>query len=260
MSQALNEFVLRAGEIKSDLSFLEQAFELRPRIYLVLDFEKRGETLEMARKFGDTVGNRPASFCGPILVRLIASFERYLRMLMQETVDSWAKKAQYFDNLPEGLAERNLVLSGRFIGNSDSPRDYMTLDINTLVDNLVTCRKGRSEFRLNSGVFMDLIYGVTSEVIEKSLNTTRINNWMNVVGADRPLQARLGVDRVSDATKAVTARLKKLSRWRNNWAHGGDDEVSLTIREVNEELEFVLAFSKALDSAITKLIQRARLP
>jgi RiboL-PSP-HEPN len=260
MSQAFNQFVLRAEELRNDLSFLERAFELRPRIYLVLDFEKRGEALEMARKFGETVDNRPASFYGPMLVRLIASFERFLRMLMQETVESWVKKAQHFDRLPEGLAERNLVLSGRFIGNSDSPRDYMALDMNVMVDNLVTCRAGTAEFRLNSGVFMDLIYGVTSEVIEKSLKTVRINNWMNIVGADKTLQARLGVDRVPDATRATTARLKKLSRWRNNWAHGGDDEVSLTFTEVNDELEFVIAFSRALDSAVAKLIQTARLP
>jgi RiboL-PSP-HEPN len=260
MSQALNEFVLRAGEIRNDLSFLEQAYELRPRIYLVLDFEKRGQALEMARRFGETVGSQPASVCGPMLVRLIASFERYLRMLMQETVESWAKKAGHFDNLPEGLADRNLVMSGRFIGNSDSPRDYMALDMDALVDNLVTCRAGKAEFKLNSGVFMDLIYGVTSEVIEKSLRTVRINNWINVVGADRTLQTILDVDRVPDATKAVTTRLKKLSRWRNNWAHGGDDEVSLTFTEVNEELEFVVAFSSALDSAVTKQIQTARLP
>ncbi len=260
MSQALNEFLLRAGEIRNDLSFLEQAFELRPRIYLALDFEKRGEALEMARKFAETVGNQPASVCGPMLVRLIASFERYLRVLMRETVESWAKKAQHFDNLPEGLADRNLVLSGRFIGNSDSPRDYMALDMSAVVDNLVTCRAGKAEFRLNSGVFMDLIYGATSEVIEKSLKTVRINNWMSVVGADRTLQARLGVDRVPDTTKAVTARLRKLSRWRNNWAHGGDEEVSLTFTELKDELEFVIAFSTALDSAVTKLIKTARLP
>jgi len=136
----------------------------------------------------------------------------------------------------------------------------MTLEVNTIIDNLATCRAGGTEFRLNSGVFMDLIYGVTPDVIEKSLSTVRINNWINVVGADKALQKNLGLDRVPDTTKAMKARLKKLSRWRNNWAHGGDEEVSLSFAEVNEELEFLIAFSRALDSAVTKLIQTAKLP
>lgn len=260
MSQALNEFSLRLDELRNDLSLLEHTFELRPRIYQVLDFEKRGDALNLARAFGDITGNQPATLSGPMLVRLVASFERYLRKLMMETVESWAKKANGFDHLPEGLADRNLVLSGRFIASSDSPRDHLSIDLVALIDNLVTCRKGSTTFKLNSSVFMDLIYGVTPEVIEKSLGTIQILNWMNKVGADRALQSHLGLARVPDATKEIKVRLKKLSRWRNNWAHGGEDEISLTFREVREEGDFLLAFSKALDSAVAKHIQAARLP
>jgi hypothetical protein len=259
MSQALEELSLRLVELKNDLSLLEYAFELRPRINQVLDFEKRGEVLELARKFGALAGNQPASFYGPMLIRLVASFERYLRSLMRETVEAWVKKAKTFDQLPEGLGERNLILSGRFIANSDFPREHLSIDLVALVDNLATCRTGSNDFKLNSSAFMTLITGVTPDVIENSLKAARITNWWNAVGADRALQTQLNSTRTSDTTKKAATRLKELSRWRNNWAHGGDDEVSLTNVELTGALEFLSVFSKALDVTVAKQIHANKL-
>jgi hypothetical protein len=259
MSQSLNEFTIRVEELSNDLLLLAQAFDLRPRIQQALDFEKRGEALECARRFSEIVGCQPAYFCGPMLVRLAASFERYLRLLMHETVELWAKKAGSFDRLPDGLAERNLVLSGRLIAASESPRDYMAIDPIALIENLSTCKTGASQFKLNSNVFTELVYGITPEVIEKSLAAIRIGNWKDIVGADKELQRKLGVSRVPDAKKEMTSRLKRLARWRNNWAHGGDEEVSLTFPELNDELAFLVAFTKALDGAVTKIVNQTAL-
>ena len=52
----------------------------------------------------------------------------------------------------------------------------------------------------------------------------------------------------------MMVRLKKLSRWRNNWAHGGDEEVSLTFRELREQLEFLAVFGKVLDATVSSKI------
>jgi hypothetical protein len=255
MGQAFQEFNLRLIELRNDLSLLESAFELRPRINQVLDFQKKGGVLDLARKFGETVGNQPASFYGPMLVRLVASFERFLRLLVRETVEEWAKRASRFDELPEGLAERHLVLSGRVLAASDSPREHFDLDLVLIVDNLATCRGAATTYTLNSSVFMALVTGTTPDVIDSSLKAARITNWWNAVGADKTLQTQLNVTRTSDATKMAATRLKELSRWRNNWAHGGDDEISLTVAEVRSAAEFLSAFGKALDSAVSKQIQ-----
>jgi hypothetical protein len=169
-------------------------------------------------------------------------------------VEAWAKKAKTFDKLPEGIGERNLVLSGRYIGSSDSPRDYLAIDPPSLVDNLVTCRAATASYKLNSDVFMDLIHGVTPDVIEKALKAVRITNWENVVGKDSILQSTLGTQRTVDAVKEIAIRLKKLSRWRNNWAHGGDEEVSLTLNELSDEVNFLAAYCRALDSAVSRQV------
>jgi hypothetical protein len=256
----LNEFNLRLAEFQNDLSFLEHAFELRPRIKQVLDFSKQGAVLELAERFGDLEGNQPESFYGPMLVRLVASFERYLRLLMRDAVEGWAKKAKTFDQLPEGMGDRNLVLSGRLIGNSDSPRDHLYVDLVALVDNLPTCRNGSATYRLNPIVFMDLINGITIDIIEKGLKAIRVNNWQNAIGADKALQAQLNCARTTDATKQMASRLKELSRWRNNWAHGGDNEPSLKNTQIRDTIDFLAAFSKALDLTVMKQIHAGKSP
>ena len=87
----------------------------------------------------------------------------------------------------------------------------------------------------------------------------RIPQWENAVAADRKLQAILGQTRTVDTSKEMMLRLKKLSRWRNNWAHGGDEEVSLTFRELREQLEFLIAFARAMDAVVSSQIQFGRL-
>ncbi len=148
MSRALDEFSLRLVDLRNDLLLIEYTFELRPRINQVLDFEKRGEVLDLARKFGSTVGNQPASFYGPMLVRLVAAFERFLRSLMRDIVEAWVQKAQTFDRLPPGLGERNLVLRNGALANSDSPRDHLNIDLLEVIDNLATCRGETKDFKL----------------------------------------------------------------------------------------------------------------
>jgi hypothetical protein len=257
MTKALNEFSLRLAEWRNDLELLKRTYELRPRINQVLDFDKRGEVLELARSFGSIVGNQPATLYGPMLVRLVASFERFVRLLIRDAIDAWVQKAKTFDQLPDGLGGRNLVLSGRVIANSDSPREHLDIDLENIVDSLVTCRTGSTTFRLNSLAFMLQVTGVTPEIIENGLKLARITNWWDVVGADRPLQRNLNCTRTSDATKKAAARLKELSRWRNNWAHGGDEEVSLTAPELLEAADFLSLFSNALDVTVAKRIREA---
>ncbi len=259
MGLALREFETRTEQLRADIQFLERSFELRPRIFEVLNYEGTDDVVKIATKFGSTSGADPALFCGPLLVRLIGSFERFLRMTLRDAIEAWSKKAKSFTELPEGLAERNLVLTARLLSSVDTPRDHLKIDVISLIDNLVTCRDGGGSYKLNPSAFMDLISGITPEVVEKGLKAVRVPQWDNAVAADGKLQSILGQTRTVDTAKEMMLRLKKLSRWRNNWAHGGDEEVSLTFRELSEQLEFLITFAKAMDAVVDSKIQSARL-
>lgn len=182
-----------------------------------------------------------------------------MRFLIRDTIEAWNSRAKTFDQLPEGLSGRNLVLSGRVIANSDSPREHVNIDLVELVERLATCRSGATNFKLNASAFMVQVVGVTPEIIENGLKLARITNWWDAVAADKDLQRQLNCTRTSDATKKAEARLKELSRWRNNWAHGGDDEVSLTLAEVKEAVEFVSLFCRALDRVVAKQVAAKQL-
>jgi hypothetical protein len=258
MGLALREFETRAEQLRADIQFLERSFELRPRIFEILNYDGTADMVKMATEFGSTSGADPALFCGPLLVRLIGSFERFLRMTLRDAIDAWSKKAKTFAELPDGLGDRNLVLTARLLSSVDTPRDHLKIDVISLIDNLVTCRDGGASYQLNSSAFMDLISGITAEVVEKGLKAVRIPQWDKAVAADGKLQAILGQTRTVDTAKEMTLRLKKLSRWRNNWAHGGDEEVSLTFRELREQLEFLIAFATAMEAMVDSKIKSAR--
>jgi len=223
-----------------------------------LNHQGTADIVRMATEFGSTSGADPALFCGPLLVRLIGSFERFLRMMLRDAIEAWSKKAKTFSELPNGIGDRNLVLTGRLLSSVDTPRDHLKIDVISLIDNLVTCRDGAGSYQLNPLAFMDLISGITHEAVDRGLQAVRILQWENAVAADRKLQEILGQTRTVDTAKEMKLRLKKLSRWRNNWAHGGDEEVSLTIRELREQLEFLIAFARAMDAVVSKQTQSSR--
>lgn len=47
-------------------------------------------------------------------------------------------------------------------------------------------------------------------------------------------------------------RLKELWRWRNQLAHGRDEEIALTESQLNEAISFIECFTSALDAAVKK--------
>ncbi|MGA8342635.1 MAG: hypothetical protein WB781_11930, partial [Candidatus Sulfotelmatobacter sp.] len=83
---------------------------------------------------------RPEGIYGPLLVRLMAGFERYLRLLIVEGVEYRASSAKTFDDLSKKLVNRNLILTGRILANLENPRDYLSFSIEALVANLASCK------------------------------------------------------------------------------------------------------------------------
>ena len=49
---------------------------------------------------------------------------------------------------------------------------------------------------------------------------------------------------------------QELSRWRNQLAHGGDAEISISETQLGEAIEFIGAFSVALDAACTATLKQ----
>ncbi len=255
MGAALDELNTRIIELKADLTFVALAAQLRPRVGDVVQWAAVGEVLELVKQFMRAKSSRPEGVYGPLLIRLFAAFERYLRMLIIQSVEERASGVRTYDELPEMLSNRNLVLTGRVLAAIDAPRDYLTLNIESLIANLASCKRGSDSFRLNAQAFSATVTGASPGVIEKALENVDVAGWWDGVGGNSSLAKLLGTKGARATGDRARARLKELWRWRNHLAHGGDEEITVTESQLREAIDFVDCFSAALDSAVSKQLE-----
>jgi hypothetical protein len=256
MPNPLEELRARIAELNADLLFVATAFQLRPRLAEILDWGRSKEIAVLAQRFMDVKDARPEGVFGPLLVRLMASFERYLRLLIGESVDFRVTAAKTFDDLPKKLVNRNLILTGRILANLENQRDYLTFDFEELVQNLASCKAGSGSFALNSPVFSATVLSVNPTGIDKALENIDFAGCWDSVGTDSKLEEILGTKGARDTGIQAAEKLKELSRWRNHLAHGGDN-VDIPYVRLRDAIDFVAAFSTALDQTVKKHLKNA---
>jgi hypothetical protein len=199
---------------------------------------------------------RPEGVYGPLLVRLMAVFERYLRLLIVEGVEYRSSAAKKFDDLPQKLVNRNLILTGRILANLENPRDYLSFNIEALILNLASCKAGSNSFRLNPQAFSATVMGVNPAAIDRALESIEVNECWDTIGGDLKLETLLGTKGARATGLQSAERLKELSRWRNHLAHGGD-EIAITESQLRDAIAFVWAFTASLDVAVKKQLKSA---
>ena len=254
MAGALDELNARISELRADLTFVALAAQLRPRIGDVVQWNAVGvgEVLELVKKFMGAKSSRPEGVYGPLLVRLLAAFERYLRLLVIQSVEQRTSGAVTYDKLSETLRKRNLILSGRALAAIDDPRDHLTLDFESLISNLASCKPGSGSYRLNAQAFSGTVTGASPSVIDKALQYVDVSNCWDGVGGNATLAKLLKTKGPRATGVRAQERLKELWRWRNHLAHGGDEEIALTEFQLHEAIDFVDSFGVALDTAVKK--------
>lgn len=256
MSTPLEDLAARIAELKADLAFVTTASQLRPRLGEILAWGGPKETLHVAQQFMSAKEARSEGIYGPLLIRLMAVFERYLRLLIIEGVEYRTSIANTFDEIPTKLANRNLILTGRILANIENPRDYLTFNVDGLIVNLATCKAGSTSFSLNPQVFSATVMGVNPKAIEKALESIDVSECWDPVGSDASLEKLLGTKGARATGSQAADRLKELSRWRNHLAHGGD-EIVISETQLSDAIDFVSIFSSSLDSAVKKHLEAA---
>ena len=257
MPDPLGELNSRIAELKVNLTFVALASKLRPRIGEAIQWSSQGEVLSIIRDFMNSKAVRAEGVYGSLFVALMASFERYIRLLIIHAVELLSAKAKTYDELPPQLARRNLVLTGRVLAASDAPRDYLTLDIHSLISNLASCKSGNAAFRLNAKAFCTTVTGSGPAVIEEALKLVGVQEFWDEVGSETKLAELLGSTGPRETGSRARERLKDLCRWRNQLAHGGDEEIALSESQIREAIDFVLLFGSGLSKAVNKHLHRS---
>lgn len=250
MSSALEQLRARLLDLEADLAFVSLAARLRPRLGEVVNWTTTGETTDLAREFMRARGSRVEGVLGPLFVRLLAILERYTRHLVEDALVVHTRKATDYDHLESHIRMRNTALTGRLLESIESPRGYLTIHFDALISNLASCRPGSTTYNLNTQAFAAAIAGASPPTLEKALANIGVRDWWDKLGADGTLAKVLGTKGPRATGKMARDRLEELWRWRNQLAHGGDEEVALSEDQIRECVAFVRAFTAALDSVV----------
>jgi hypothetical protein len=250
MPTPLKELQAQVDALRADVEFVRLASQLRLRVGKVLQWQAQGEETDLAKRFINSQPSSPEAVYGPLLVRLLASLERYMRNTITDIVDHKAANASSYDSVAGTLGNRNLVLTGRLLSTLDAPRDYLTLNVEELIENLASCRRGSGKFRLNSIAFSSALGGVSPSVLEKAFDNLEISGWWDRIGADAKITALLGTKGARATGDRAKERLKELARWRNHLAHGGDGEILISESQIDDAIEFVRVFGVAFEAVV----------
>jgi len=250
MSKALDELRARLLDIEADVTFVSLATRLRPRLGDVVNWSAGGEVTLLAREFMGSRDWRVEGVFGPLLVRLLATLERYTRNLIEEALVAYEGRAATYDQLALHIKNRNTALTGTLLAAIEAPRDHLKLQFDSLISNLASCKAGSTTYHLNSKAFGAAVVGMGAAALERALGNVGVSDWWDKVGSYRALEAVLGTKGSRATGKVARDRLEELCRWRNNLAHGGDEEVALAESELRECVAFARTLAEALDGVV----------
>ncbi len=126
------------------------------------------------------------------------------------------------------------------------------MDVEVLIANLASCKRGSGCFRLNAQAFAATVAGVGPAAIERALESIDVTRWWDGVGGSAALARLLGTKGARATGDQARERLKELWRWRNHLAHGGDEEIALSESRLIEAIDFVECFGDALAGTVGK--------
>jgi RiboL-PSP-HEPN len=258
MPTALQEFNARMDDTAADIRFVALAATLRPRLGAAMNWGADADVVATARSFMNEKSSRLDAILSGLLVRAMAALERYFRQLVEDAVNMAAAKAKTYENLPKSFGQRNMLLTGRLLASIDAPREHISFDYQQLIENLASCRAGRTDFRLNGPAFSATVTSASPAVVERALQFVEINDWLDAVAKDVDLQRLLETRKARDTAKRIDERLLELWRWRNQIAHGGDQEIVLSAEALEKVVDFVRAFAAALDREVYARLGKRR--
>jgi len=252
MGAARTELEARLGETHAAAHFVDRAYQLRTRIGQAIRWDGPQHEIQLLRSFMDEDAGREEEILSALYVRSVAAFERYIRNACSEFVDARAALASAARNLPADLRQRNLILSARLLSTLDQPRDHIKFNPAAIIERLAACEKNSIPYLLNSVSFSSFVQSPTVEAVEKTFANVGLKDLFERLGRSTTLQQLLETKATRATSLRVQERLEEIVRWRNNFAHGGDDERTVTIDKFDSLVKFFRAVASGMDQAVTE--------
>lgn len=171
-------------------------------------------------------------------------------------MDARAELATKARALSLDLKKRNLILSARLLSSLDQPRDHIAFSPSVLVENLAACDKDVIPYQLNAVSFSASLQSPTVEAINKIFSSVGLKDLFERLGRSTGLQRQLRSGGVRATSIRVQERIGEIVRLRNNLAHAGDEERSVTIEEFDYLVDFFRVVAFEIDLAVKETIEQ----
>lgn len=246
-------------ELRECVTFLSFATSLRPRLGELLNWSTMdGPAKSLAQSF---MRQREESVGGALrglFVSAAASYEQFVRDLVQACAELVAARASSFDSLDEYFRKQHMSLTGRALGTVLSPKRHQKFDYTSLARNLGSCVPGSSEFAINSSVFAADITTPDTEGLEKALDRVGVRAFWDAVGRDTAVQKAVRSTATRESANLARRFLEDFVDRRNLIAHAGRSAVSVVETDLSDVLDVVPAICAAIAAHAAEVLSRGR--
>lgn len=256
MGVARNELEARLDEVFAAARFSDRAYRLRPRIGNAIRWDGPHQEVELLRAFMVDDVSREQEIFSALLIRAVAAFERFVRRACSEVVQMRAAAATTPGTLPESLRRRNLILSARLISSLDNPREHISFDPRIMIENLAACESDSVPYRLNEVAFSSFLQSPTPEALGRLFDGIGVKDLFERLGGSTALQTLLTVRGPRATSVRIQERLGEILRWRNNMAHAGDDERSISLLDLEGVISFIRTLTREVDQALEQCLKQ----
>lgn len=238
-------FFTGLDEVEANLSFIESAATLRPRLNQFVRWETIGEpNSELVKSFTKNENNASV-ICEGLLVRALACFEEFLRKLIHGTISELNKKKLPFDSLSENIRLSNRFSAGIALSTIRHGNDVVEFDFDRICQELGTCLPGATA-TLSADAVSYFRGGVSQERLEKAFASVGATLSWDDIGRSEEIKSSVDETGMKKASNEVQKRLEELRKTRNRFAHRGVSGDMYDEEGVRKTIKFLKAFSNEL--------------
>ncbi|HUT57455.1 MAG TPA: hypothetical protein VNA25_06350 [Phycisphaerae bacterium] len=243
---AFDEFRAAAGEIAANATFLDRAASLRPRVGRYLAWDGLvGEDKALVQQFMNSGCSISVCYEG-LFVRLVASFEGFVRRAVKDAVLSLNESKICFAKLEEGIRNRNRHCVGRALATVYEPMDFLQLDFDRLCLEVGTCVPNATSVTLSADAFAMAVGSASVDRIEAAFRLLGKNlQWGDFAG-NEALKKVLETRKPRETAKAAQNLVADIQARRNGYAHTGIGGVFVTVGDIEATASFLILLADAL--------------
>jgi len=193
-----------------------------------------------------------------LYVQVFASYESFIRGLVQAYVDQVSSKDKTYEKLKlrNSLLDRNTYHTGFALQQVLENRTNVTLDFDALVKNLFTAKAGSDLVTLNSVAFTLMLGTLRPDGIIEALKRVGQSDkaiW-DRLGAVKEIQQHFNLKTARETAKAIDYFLTTSIKRRNSIVHKGEGIQAVSESDVLELIEFFKVFFAAFTDYLTAKI------